>query len=463
MASEASVIDTNAALAPLPPGPRGLPLIGSAHRLLGNPIGFMEECVEKYGRIHTIKLGPKTVFILHDAEAIDTMLIRNADNYLKSDLGQDATRPLLGKSVPVLTDVAAWKNGRHYIRPVFVGGVMRDYHEHMVRSLTEDADRLLAESRAGGTTDIYVAVHEMIFRILIGTLFSRGINRDRAAWIAGRFDAMKPYINARFLSLGTLDWLPLPEIRRGKQALAELDAFVYELMETRRQEGILEVDGDILDILLTTTDLEGNRLSDETVRDECMMVLFGGHETTAGSLTWTIGLLADNPEAQQKHLEEIDRVLEGRTPEFADVAKLTYTRQVFEEGMRFFPPWLILFRQAVEDDVLCGYRIPAGSLMAFCGYTNHRDPAHWPDPERFEPERHTKEARLARHRGAWIPFSLGSRACMGVRMANHTGTLLLAILAQRMRLELPGPLPEPQVRLSIRPKGGLPMIVHARP
>ena len=160
----------------------------------------------------------------------------------------------------------------------------------------------LAQAGDGGTADLYVAVHEMIFRVLIGTLFSRGIDREQVEWLAERFDAMKPYINARFLSLGTLDWLPLPDIRRGKQALADLDAFVYDLMERRRAEGVREEGGDILDILLTTTDLQGNRLSDQTIRDECMMVLFGGHETTAGSLTWTLGLLADNPDKQNPML-----------------------------------------------------------------------------------------------------------------------------------------------------------------
>ncbi len=218
----------------------------------------------------------------------------------------------------------------------------------------------------------------------------------------------------------------------------------------------------MLDILLTSPDL-GRPLDRRAIRDECMALLFGGHETTAGSLTWTFALLSKNPRARERMLEEVDAVLAGRPPAYGDFDRLPYVRMAFEEAMRFYPMWLVLFRKALADDVVGGCLVPAGSLVAFCGYTTHRDPRYWPDPERFEPERHSKEGQVSRHRGAYLPFSMGERACIAARMATHQAVLLLAIFAQRFTLDLDGALPAPEVRMSIRPRGGsLPMRLRPR-
>ncbi|MGH7860594.1 MAG: cytochrome P450, partial [Candidatus Binatia bacterium] len=149
----------------------------------------------------------------------------------------------------------------------------------------------------------------------------------------------------------------------------------------------------VLDILLSATDLDGRPLAEKAIRDECMTLLFGGHETTAGSLTWTFALLAKNPDKRGKLLAEVDAALGGRrAPVYEEVDRLEYVRMAFEEAMRFYTMWLVLFREAAAEDVLGGYRFPKGSLVAFCGYTTQRDPRWWPEPERYEPERHTKVA-----------------------------------------------------------------------
>jgi len=451
--SARTIAGTTAYQAPLPPGPRGLPLVGSAPFLLRDPIGFMESCVERYGRIHSLRLGPIRATILHDADAIDHVLVRSGKNYPKSTLGQRATAPLLGEGMATIVDREAWKSSRHAIRPVFLGRLLADYTPHMVRSIARDADALLTEGGDGGTVDVYKRVHEMVFRILVGTIFARGIDDGEVEWLAIRFDEMKGYVNARFLTLGALDWLPLPEILRGKRAMRELDAWVYRLIERRRREGVPTEGGDVLDILLAATDLQGRPLAEKSIRDECMTLLFGGHETTAGSLTWTFALLAKNPDKREKLMAEVDEVLGGRAPAYAEVDRLAYTRMAFEEAMRFYPMWLVLFRDAAEEDVIGGYRVPKGSLVAFCGYTTHRDPRWWPEPERYEPERHTKEASAGRPRSAWLPFSMGERACIAARMATHQAVLVLAICSQRWTLDLVEELPPPEVRMSIRPKG----------
>lgn len=439
---------------PLPPLERGWPLLGSAVPMLRDPIGFMERCVEKHGRVHRIRLGPIEMTILHGAEAIDHVLLSNGKNYLKADIAKKAVAPLLGSlSVSTLTDPLEWKAARLAIRPAFVGGLLRQYNDHMVESIQRDTSRLIERAGGNATIDVYREIHEMVFRILIGTIFSRGIGEDKIEWLAERFDTMKGWINIRFMSLATLDWIPTPEIHRGKVAMRELDLFVNELINERRREGSRSERGDILDILLTARGLDGRPLDNRSIRDQVMTLLFGGHETTAGSIVWTLALLAKNPKSHTKLMAEVDR-LEGRAPGYSDVGNLDYVRMCFEEAMRLYPMWLVLFRQAIADDVVEGFQIPGGSLVAFCGYTTHRDPAHWKDPESFDPQRFQKGARFERHRGSWIPFSLGERACIAARMATHQALLVISILSQRLTFELDGPLPEPQVRMSIRPRDG---------
>jgi cytochrome P450 len=170
-------------------------------------------------------------------------------------------------------------------------------------------------------------------------------------------------------------------------------------------------------------------MSDQQLRDETLTLFVAGHETTALALTYALYLLARSPEWQEALSAEVTQVLEGRQPTMADLANLKLTEAVVLEAMRLYPPVWSIGREAIADVNIGGYRIPKGGSVFISQWVVHRDPALYPDPERFDPGRWTGDVQ--RPRFAFFPFGGGPRICIGNRFAMMEAKLILAVLAQR--------------------------------
>jgi cytochrome P450 len=188
-----------------------------------------------------------------------------------------------------------------------------------------------------------------------------------------------------------------------------------------------------------------------------------GHETTANALAWSWYLLSQAPGVEAKLHHELDSVLTGRPPTLADLPKLAYTRAIFEEAMRLYPPVPILPREAVHGENFKGLHIPKGSLVFVVPWLLHRHKKLWDKPDHFIPERFLPENSGAISKFAYIPFSIGPRICAGMSFGLTEAILCLATLAQKFKLRLkPGYPVNPVCRLTLRPEGGLPMSILAR-
>jgi len=186
-----------------------------------------------------------------------------------------------------------------------------------------------------------------------------------------------------------------------------------------------------------------------------------GHETTANSLAWTWFLLSQAPEVEERLHRELAEVLDGRLPGLDDVPRLIYTRAVFEEAIRLYPPVPLLGRQALHEETIRNRTIPKGSLLIVIPWLLHRHRRLWDQPDHFMPERFLPENAAARERYSYIPFSVGPRVCAGQAFGLTEAILCLATLAQRARLRLaPGAAVEPVCRLTLRPGDTLPMLVE---
>ena len=217
-----------------------------------------------------------------------------------------------------------------------------------------------------------------------------------------------------------LERLPLPAVRRFQSARARLDATIYRLIAEHRRAG--EDRGDLLSMLLAARDEDdGGCMSDEQVRDEALTLFLAGHETTANAMTWTWYLLSQNPDVEARFHAEIDAALAGRTPTEADLPSLPYTRRVFSESLRLYPPAWIIGRRLLTDYDMGGYTLAARSIVLPCQAVTHRDPRFWPDAERFDPDRWTPEAEAARPKFAFYPFGGGPRVCIGEQFAWMEG------------------------------------------
>jgi cytochrome P450 len=204
-------------------------------------------------------------------------------------------------------------------------------------------------------------------------------------------------------------------------------------------------------------------MTDEQLRVEVTTFLLAGQETTSLALTWTWYLLSQHPSAREKLENEIDAVLGGRPPDYADLANLPYLRMVLDESMRLYPPAWGFSRQAMADDELGGYRLPKGWLAFIIPWVMHRHPAYWSDPERFDPERFSPERSADRPKFVYIPFGAGPRQCIGNQFATIEAQLTLATLVQQYRLQLvPGHNADPWPLITLRPRYGMKMRIERR-
>jgi cytochrome P450 len=241
-----------------------------------------------------------------------------------------------------------------------------------------------------------------------------------------------------------------------------IDEVVHEIIDAR--SGGATPSDDLLGLLLAARDEDGRALTRKEVRDEVVTLLLAGHETTANGLAWLWYLLARNDDARARLYAEVEEVVgAGRTPTADDVERLVWTRACFEEAMRLYPPAWVLEREAVVDDELDSYRVPAGSTIIFPVYLIHRDPRWWPHPDVFDPTRFLGERAAQAHRGAYLPFGAGRRICVGAGFALIEATLIAAMVAQRFVLEVqPGAEVVPEATVTLRPRHGLPMTLRPR-
>jgi cytochrome P450 len=223
-------------------------------------------------------------------------------------------------------------------------------------------------------------------------------------------------------------------------------------------------DSSVISQLLNARDQEtGEPLGPEALRNETAVLFMAGHETTANSLTWVWYLLSQAPAVEARLHAELDSVLGGRPPTLADVPKLVYARAVFDEAMRLYPPVPILPREALREEYFRNMRITKGSLIFVVPWLLHRHKLLWDKPDHFVPERFLPENSGSISKFAYIPFSIGPRICAGMSFGLTEAVLCLATLAQKFKLRLkPGHVVNPVCRLTLRPEGGMPMMISAR-
>jgi cytochrome P450 len=269
-------------------------------------------------------------------------------------------------------------------------------------------------------------------------------------------------VDHRFMRVIQLpSWLPLPENRRMKEALTRLDGIIQGFIDERRRSG--EDKGDLLSMLLMAQTEDGSSMTDKQLRDESTTLFGAGHETTANALTWTWYLLSQHPEVEAKLHEELDTVLSGRVPTYADLPNLPYTEMVIKESMRLYPPAWTTSRQTVEEVTINGQPIEKGKIVLLNFWSMHRDPRYFKDPETFDPERFSAERESEIPKHAYLPFGAGPRVCIGNAFAMMEARLVLATLAQRYTLLLaPDQVVQPARFFTLRPKYGMQMVIHAR-
>lgn len=221
-------------------------------------------------------------------------------------------------------------------------------------------------------------------------------------------------------------------------------------------------DAQLVRSLLDASDPEtGQQLSDAAIRDELIVFLLAGHDTTATALAYSLWALGRNPEMQQRVADEV-RAVGDQPLTAADVPRLSYTVQVLHETLRLCGPAAAVGRLATRDVLIDGYRVPAGSNVIVGIYALHRDPTLWDDPTRFDPDRFTPERSRGRDRWQYLPFGAGSRSCPGDHFAMLEATIGLASIIRAVHIESVEPDFPLAVHIALTAAKPIPARIRAR-
>jgi len=441
------------------PGPSRLELIRALPRVRRDPRSFLGHLVglaARHGVVVRLPLRYRT-YMLRDLRDIKHVLVTNPRNYHKAG-GLVIGKHLLGEGL-VSSEEPLHGRQRKVMQPMFHRRSIARFAEMMVE-LTE---RQLADWRDGAEVEVFEQMMHLTISIVGRALCSVDLHREGRELGAAYEDAMRMVIR-RQIGLEFPLWLPTPGNRRYRRALDKIDRNNWRMIGERRALPEDERPDDLLSMLIAARFEDGDAMSDQQLRDEVNTMVLAGHETAANSLSWMLHLVSRHPEVQQRLHAEWEEVLGGATATMEDLPKLAFTEQVANETMRLYPPaWTLQRRVMGPDRLPSGLEVDRGEELMICQYVNHRNPAHFPDPERFDPDRFGPGRREEIPKFAYFPFGHGPRYCVGEPFARMEQLVILSTLGQRFRFEsVDDEVVGLDPLMTLRPKGGLRLRLRAR-
>lgn len=440
-----------------PPGPRMVQALGCTLAFQRDPLNFLTTLTRRYGDLAQFPLLTRPVYFLNRPEHLKYILQERHQNYDRDIPLVDLARIIVGDGLSTNKDQVSWQKQRRLVQPAFHKRSVNAFSALMlaeIATMLERWDRL-----DGRPIDIAREMEEVAVQIASKTIFRQDFSEQAQAFMHSFRQAhqiLGEHLRFPFPPLS----LPTPRHQQFQVALQQMNEIVYNLIRQHRQrEGDTN---DLLSMLLNAVDEEtGEGMSDQQIRDEVITFLAAGFETTAGTLAWMWYLLSQHPEVVVRLREELRATAGDGPPTLEDIPRLTYARMIIDETLRLYPPVWLLMRNAVGDDQIGGYEVPAKTWLFYSPYILHRHPAFWQEPERFDPERFAPERQADLPRGAYIPFGLGPHFCIGQGFALQEMVLMLARIARNYTLTLvPGHQVEPLLLITLHMRRGLLMRVQ---
>ncbi|MFD5424666.1 cytochrome P450 [Streptomyces sp. NPDC127084] len=418
------------------PGPAGVPLLGSLFDLKRDSLATYLRAHQEHGDVVRFTAGPPglrmELYGVFSAEGAQQVLATDAAGFRKDNAFYQEVRESFGNGLLTSQD-EDYLRQRRLVQPLFTRRRVDGY----AGAVTDETAALL--TRWKGAPDATVdVVDEMtglalraVARILFGTDVEEAVHViERCFPVIGNYTLRRGYSPVN----PPRSW-PTPGNREAASATRDLYEVCDRIIEQRRAQGDEATGGDLLTLLSQARSAEDGSLDAAEIRDQVLIFLLAGHETTATSLAFALHLLARHPEHQARARAEAVGVLAGRTPEAYDVDALPYLTQVLKEAMRLFPAAPVIGRQAVSAIEVGGYEIPAGADVIVAPWVTHRHPRYWEEPERFDPDRFAPGREKDRPRYAWFPFGGGPRACIGQHFSMLESVLALSMILRAYELE----------------------------
>ena len=477
-AATPSIPDASSFSAPLARGRRaepggppsrwwGLPLL---REMRSDYLGFVSRLQRDHGDLTRMRLGNEDAWDLMSPDLVREALVSHADKLIRWERGIAVFEQVFGQSV-LVTEGDTWQRQRRMLMPAFSPKRVAGYAQLMTDAALSALDAAVPAGQAQALVPMDTLWTDVAMDVILRTLFSESAKADArdAAWATQTLSEMA--FREMFMPFTLPDWLPLPGKAAKRRALRALKALVQRHIDARgREQG--DPAGapprtDLLHMLLALRDEEtGEPLSSQEVFDQCMVSFQAGHETSATTLLWWSRLMAEHPEAAQRAQAEVDAALaHGQTPGPEHLARLPYLTATLKEALRLYPPIAALMtRRTTAPITLGGVNVPQGAMLRITPWVLHRDERWFAQADRFVPERFLDDA-VPIPKGAWIPFGVGPRVCIGQHFAMLEMTLIAAMLLQRYTLRTPVPAQPgaPCMHVTLRPDAPTALWLSRRP
>lgn len=414
------------------PALKGHWLLGHLQEFQSDTLALLTDLSALPDPVTKVRFGPRTIYVLSDLDAIHEKLVKRAKSIVRGGKTNAIMRRTMGAGI-VTTEGDTWFRNRRMMQPMFHVKRISNYADIMVSHAVGAVDDLAD----GKIHDAHKRLNQLTLGVVTESVFSNSA-AEHADFVGEAIDVLQQKAVEEIRAFVNLpEWLRTPRRAELAQYSAQLRDIVMTAIAVRRQDGGGQ--GDLLDMLMEARDEDtGEGMTDEQICDEVITIYLAGYDTTSLTLTWTLYLLAKNPDVMRNLRTEVDAVLDGgqRLPTLEDLHQLTYTEMVIKETMRMRPAVYVNTRVAIEDVEIAGYTIPTDSLVLSSIYGIHHREDLWGDPENYRPERFADNAEANWHKMQYIPFSTGPHVCIGNRFAMMEAVLVLATLISRADFEL---------------------------
>ena len=401
-----------------------------------------------------------TAYLLNHPQHVEHVLQTNHRNYRKSPL-VERMKPLFGNGI-FIAENELWERQRKLIQPSFKRKNLELLSSHILGVVDDHLKTWDEKALSGQDFNLSEDMSVLTIEVMMQTFFGASIGAAGVK-LYNAMQLINEVTAKRVWDLTTLATkLPTKENRAYEAALTDVHSIVAKLIDERRNSESPATD--LLGILLAACDPEDEqRMSDDQLRDEIVTLIVAGFESTASLLVWTVYFLSENPHVLERVRNEADSVLQGRMPGNSDLRELEYTKRVIQEVARLRPTVWWFSRTAIEDDVIGGEHIKAGTTVLICQYVLHKLPSVWEDPERFDPDRFLPENTVGRSKFAYLPFGAGPRVCIGSGLTTMEMQIILPLIYRRFDVTITSDLnPELGNFISLKPKDDMHAQIKAR-
>lgn len=440
---------------PQPLGLWGLPTVWRNY-IESIPLAAYQQGITRIDRRHS------EVVLICEPDLIGEILVTRADAFHRDPATRRSFKPVIGETSLFLAEGADWRWQRRAVAPIFRHETLVSFVPTFAAIAERQVERWRADELSA-PVDVAAAMTRTTFEIIVEAMLggSASLDADRYGHaLTVNFETIPWHLIYTMFSLP--DWLPYPNRHRAMRARDFLHQEVRRVVAERRAKGSTRPD--LLDLLLKSHDADSGRsMNDTEVMQNLLTFITAGHETTAVALTWTLWLLARDQATQERAFAEVAAVVGNGPIGAAEVDGLSFCRQVIQEAMRLYPPAPAIARQPSTTMTLGGIKVTPRTRVHIPVFALHRNEQLWRDPNAFDPDRFEADQVKARSRYAFLPFGGGPRICIGAGFAMIEAAVILATLLRAFRFHaLPAHKPKPVARVTLRPAGGMPLLLANR-